>query len=143
VDQAVARMSAIHALSGDVVKLNHLNLTVPDVRATRAFLEKYFGLQGDVNPYTQEKIPEGSSNRGFAVLFDEAGLVLTLMKGNAAEVAYPSTFHIGFIQESDEKVNEIHRRLIDDGFDAPPPQRSHAWTFYVNAPGGFVVEVLS
>ena len=31
---------------------------------------------------------------------------------------------------------------IADGFDAAPPARSHAWTFYVKAPGGFVVEVL-
>jgi catechol 2,3-dioxygenase-like lactoylglutathione lyase family enzyme len=31
----------------------------------------------------------------------------------------------------------------DDGFDVEPPQRHHAWTFYVQAPGGFTVEVLA
>lgn len=111
------------------MKLNHLNLTVNDVNATREFLEKYFELQtGDTR---------GNS---FAVLFDDDGLVLTLMKG--VQVSYPNTFHIGFMQESEERVNEINQRLKDDGFDVKPPQRSHGWTFYVEAPGGFTVEVL-
>ncbi|GAA4840815.1 VOC family protein [Paenibacillus vulneris] len=112
------------------MKLNHLNLTVSDVKATIDFLVKYFGLQiGNTRGNT------------FAVLFDDSGLVLTLMKGN--QVSYPNTFHIGFIQESEDRVNEINQRMKDDGFDVEPPQRSHAWTFYVQAPGGFTVEVLS
>ncbi|MGW9123749.1 VOC family protein [Paenibacillus chitinolyticus] len=112
------------------MKLNHLNLTVTDVPASQAFLETYFGLT--------TRSTRGSA---FAVLSDDNGAVLTLMKG--AEVSYPKTFHIGFIQESEEKVNEINRRLKEDGFDVEPPQRMHGWTFYVKAPGGFVVEVLS
>jgi lactoylglutathione lyase len=111
------------------MKLNHLNLTVNDVKEASEFLEKYFGLQ------TRNK--RGNS---FAVLFDDGGFVLTLMKGD--QVSYPNTFHIGFIQESEDRVNEINQRLKDDGFDVDPPQRSHAWTFYVKAPGGFTVEVL-
>ncbi|RNB80141.1 VOC family protein [Brevibacillus fluminis] len=111
------------------MKLNHLNLTVSDVTATIDFLVKYFGLQN-------------GNTRGntFAVFFDDGGLVLTLMKGK--QVSYPNTFHIGFIQESEDRVNEINQRMKDDGFDVEPPQRSHAWTFYVRAPGGFTVEVL-
>jgi catechol 2,3-dioxygenase-like lactoylglutathione lyase family enzyme len=112
------------------MKLNHVNLTVTDVPAAASFLEKYFGLRNS-----------GSGNKAFNVLFDDDGLVLTLMK--AGEVAYPKTFHIGFGQESDERVNEIYRRLKEDGFDVKPPQRSHAWTFYVQAPGGFMVEIMS
>jgi hypothetical protein len=77
------------------------------------------------------------------VVFDDDDLVLTLMKvGRTKEINYPRTFHIGFIQESEERVNEIHKSLKDDGFDVKPPQRSHAWTFSVQAPGGFMVEVL-
>lgn len=110
--------------------LNHLNLTVTDVTAARDFLEKYLGL------HTMT-----TRGQGFAVLRDDGGLILTLMR--AAEASYPKTFHIGFGQESAEKVNEINQRLRDDGFDVAPPQRSHAWTFYVNAPGGFLVEILS
>ena len=111
------------------MKLNHINLTITDVPGTVKFLEKYFGLQS-----------QGGDNK-FAVLFDDAGLVLTLIK--AGQAKYPSTFHIGFGQESEGRVNEINQRLRDDGFDVEPPQRLHAWTFYVQAPGGFTVEVLA
>ena len=111
------------------MKLGHLNLTVTDVPATVAFLEKYFGLRS-----------QGGDDK-FSLMFDDDGLVLTLMKGG--QVSYPRTFHIGFVQESDERVNEINQRLKDDGFDVQPPQRSHAWIFYVQAPGGFAVEVMS
>ena len=111
------------------MKLNHLNLTVNDVNATREFLEKYFGLK------TMD-----TRGNSFAVLSDDNGLVLTMMRGT--EVSYPKTFHIGFIQESEERVNEINQLLKADGFDVAPPQRLHGWTFYVEAPGGFTVEVL-
>jgi lactoylglutathione lyase len=126
------------------MRLNHLNLTVTDVPETRRFLEAYFGLQGRVNPYTGEGVADGKENRNFALLFDDNGLVLTLIgAGNTAPVEYPATFHIGFIQESEERVNEIHRRLKDDGFDVKPPRRLHAWTFSVMAPGGFAIEILA
>jgi lactoylglutathione lyase len=115
------------------VKLNHLNLTVSDVSETRQFLEKHFGLRGGAR-----------GNDSMAVLFDDDGLVLTLMKvGQATEVKYPASFHIGFMQESEARVNEINQRLKDDGFDVPAPRRFHgSWTFYFRAPGGFTVEVL-
>jgi lactoylglutathione lyase len=111
------------------MKLNHVNLTVTDVSATANFLETYFRLR------------KQGGNQGLMLLFDDDNLILTLMK--AGQVSYPSTFHIGFVQESEERVNEIYQRLKDDGFEVKPPQRSHAWTFYVQAPGGFTVEVLA
>ncbi|HEX7064033.1 MAG TPA: VOC family protein [Bacillales bacterium] len=111
------------------MKLNHLNLTVEDVQEARRFLERYFGLK--------TRLARGE---GFAVLSDDDGLVLTLMKGK--QVDYPESFHIGFLQESEERVNEINQQLKDDGFDVAPPKRAHGWTFYVEAPGGFTVEVL-
>ena len=136
------------------MKLNHLNLTVTDVVEAEKFLKKYFGLRNERGD---------RENRNMAVLFDDDGLVLTLMRAgwppapkraapgsddqeeNAPPpgVQYPGNFHIGFIQESEEQVNEINRRLKADGFAVDPPQRSHAWTFYVQAPGGFMVEVLA
>ena len=112
------------------MRLNHINLSVTDVGTAKSFLMTYFGLKD-----------MGTGNRNMAFLRDDAGLVLSMFKGK--EVKYPGTFHIGFIQDSEAKVNDIHRRLLADGFEAPPPQRSHAWTFYVEAPGGFTVEVLS
>lgn len=115
------------------MKLNHLNLTVDDVPAARAFLERYFGLR-----------PYGEGQRNFDVLFDDAGMVLTLMGvGKRREVSYPETFHIGFLQATEADVDAVNERLRGDGFAVEPASRRHgAWTFYLQAPGGFTVEVL-
>jgi catechol-2,3-dioxygenase len=115
--------------------LNHLNLAVSDVQAARAFLVKYFGLDSEGKP----------GNDVIAFLRDDLGMVLTLTNmERATEVKYPSTFHIGFIQPSPEKVNEINRRLREDGYGVEAPSKQHgSWTFYFQAPGGFMIEVLS
>ena len=58
-------------------------------------------------------------------------------------VRYPSSFHIGFIQPTRERVNEINARLAADGYQVPPPSIQHgSWTFYFTAPGGFTIEVM-
>ena len=116
------------------MRLNHLNLTVPGVPRTREFFETYFGFR-----CVAEK-----GRDALAVLVDESGFVLTLNNfEKAAEVKYPGAFHIGFMQESRERVDEIHQRLKSAGFDVGPPKEFHgAWTFYFRAPGGFLVEVL-
>jgi catechol 2,3-dioxygenase-like lactoylglutathione lyase family enzyme len=113
--------------------LNHLNLTVPDVPRTREFFEKYFGFRC---------IAERAGDT-LSVMRDESGFVLTLNNfDKATEVEYPGAFHIGFMQDSRQRVDEMHRRLKADGFDAKPPHEFHgAWTFYFRAPGGFLVEV--
>lgn len=101
------------------MRLNHLNLTVTDVPAASAFLERYFGL----------RVTGG--NAGMAFLTDEDGFILSLMKvGKSASVAYPSTFHIGFSVTSEDQVDAVNRRLREDGYD-------------VAAPGGFTVEMAS
>ena len=114
------------------MKLNHLNLTVTDVRAAAEFLEKYFGLRN----------MGGNASMGFLTDDNaEWGFVLTLMRaGKTTNVAYPKSFHIGFFVESKKTVNEIHRRLKEDDFDAPAPKtNNHTYGFYVKAPGGFTV----
>lgn len=114
------------------MKLDHINLTVTDVQAAAHFLETYFGLHYQ------------GGNKGMGFLLDDNGLVLTLMKaGRGAKVDYPGNFHIGFGQESEEEVNALNLRLLADGFAVEPPERHHAWTFYVEAPGGFTVEVMA
>jgi catechol-2,3-dioxygenase len=112
------------------VILNHINLTVSDVAAAKAFLMTYFGLT---------EMGGGNVNRAF--LRDDRGLVLSMFKGK--DVVYPGTFHIGFIQPSEAKVTELNQRLTADGFDVNPPAHLHGFTFYVQAPGGFTVEVLA
>lgn len=128
------------------MKLNHLNLTVTHPEETSAFLARHFDLR------------PGGGNAGMQLLHDDNGMVITLFKagrrdlgGEAGEgepaaprtVRYPSTFHIGFIQESRERVDAINRRLRDEGIEAPAPSVQHgAYTFYFTAPGGFTIEVM-
>ncbi|MDQ0883509.1 lactoylglutathione lyase [Peribacillus sp. V2I11] len=97
---------------GEVMKINHINLTVNDVTASREFLETYFGLTC-----------AGSKGDGFAAMKDDDGSILTLMKGS--DVQYPKTFHVGFIQENEEQVNKINQRLKDDGLKVKPPKHLH------------------
>jgi lactoylglutathione lyase len=113
--------------------LNHLNLTVSDVLANRAFFETYFGFKC--------KVDRGDA---LVVMVDESGFVLSLNNfGKSEKVAYPGAFHIGFMQDSRKRVEEIHASLQAGGFDPQPPHEFHgAWTFYFKAPGGFLVEVL-
>ena len=116
------------------MKLNHINLTVNDVQEASDFLVKYFGMRSM------------GGNKGMGFLTDEEdgwGFVLTLMKATAGtQGKYPGTFHIGFFIESEKKVDEIHRRLKEDGFDVPTPENTgHSYGFYAKAPGGFMVEV--
>ena len=65
-------------------------------------------------------------------MVDESGFILTLSNfDNVAEVEYPGAFHVGFMQESKERVDELHARLKAGGFDPEPPREFHgAWTFY-------------
>ena len=114
------------------MNLNHINLTVTEVTEAANFLEKYFGLHNL------------GGNNGFMGLSDDNGLILTLMKTRRTEAdLYPETFHIGFGQESKEQVNQLYQRLKDDGFDVKPPEQHYAWTFYVQASGGFTVEIFA
>jgi lactoylglutathione lyase len=118
------------------MKLNHLNLSVSNAAETAAFLRTYFGLR------SIEGAPPDKTTMAF--LTDDNGMILSLFREQReGEIQYPGTFHIGFIQESEERVNEVNRRLKEDGFDVPPPDRMHgSWTFYFRAPGGFTIEVL-
>ena len=115
------------------MQLNHVNLTVPDVSQTRNFFETHFGFRCIVE----------RGREALAVLINESGFVLTLNNFNKEQaIEYPGAFHIGFMQDTRERVDEIYGELKAAGFDAPPPREFHgAWTFYVSAPGGFLVEV--
>ncbi len=115
------------------MRLNHVNLTVPDVPKTRKFFETYFEF----------RCVADRGRGALAVLTDDSGFVLTLNNfDKATEVEYPGAFHIGFMQDSREQVDAIHQRLTTAGFDVEPAREFHgAWTFYFRAPGGFLVDV--
>jgi catechol 2,3-dioxygenase-like lactoylglutathione lyase family enzyme len=117
------------------MKLNHLNLAVPDVAATRTFFEKFFGM----------KCAEIKGDNVLSVLTDDSGFALTLSNFEKKTVPeYPRDFHIGFLRDSVAQVKELHERMTQAGVEVPSPRTSHgSWGFYVTAPGGIVIEVSS
>ena len=112
------------------MRVNHLHLMVPSVPEAAGFFEKYFELR------------KAGGNAGLTVLLDDAGFVLTLMKvGSKSTGAYPAHFHVGFFLDSEAQVDAVYSRMVADGLDVAAPKRAHSYSFYVDAPGGFLIEV--
>lgn len=117
------------------MKLNHINLPVRDVQATRDFFVNYFGMHSTLD------IPKTMS-----LLSDGEGMVLNVCHFNKAEtdeVHYHKDYHVGFLVESVEEVNAAHARLVAGGLTLDQPKRREGgrYGFYYHAPGGFDVEV--
>lgn len=118
------------------MKLNHLNLPVPDVAETQTFFEKYFNFTR-----TEVKV-----EHALTVLKGEDGFTLVLMSeafnrnGNAA---YPDALHIGFLVEDSAQVDAMFNRLTEDGLSVPhkPGNRRGVHVFYFHAPGNILTEV--
>ncbi|TWF41580.1 hypothetical protein FHW36_103384 [Chitinophaga polysaccharea] len=93
------------------MQLNHLNLSVQDVPATRALFETYFDFT----------CTDPKPNDALSVLKGPDNFVLVLMhqrfneKGNHT---YPDTFHIGFYLDSQAAVNQMHERLLQGDIPA-------------------------
>lgn len=116
------------------MRLNHLDLAVPDVIASRDFFTAFLGF---------EHI-ETRGQGGLAVLKDSAGAVLVLsrLRRHGAQ-AYPEGFHIGFHLSRREDVLALHERLTEANAVTPSEPQVHrgAFSFYFTAPGGLLVEV--
>jgi catechol 2,3-dioxygenase-like lactoylglutathione lyase family enzyme len=98
------------------MNLNHINLPVPDVAATRAFFEQFFGL----------KCVETKGQGILSVLVDAGGLVLILSNFDKKSTpTYPRDFHIGFLQETVGHVNELYERMKAAGVSVAAPKTAH------------------
>ena len=115
------------------MRLNHLDLPVPDIAATRDFFETWLGFRHE----------RTLGQDGLSILRDEVGLVLVLsrLQRDGAQ-AFPATFHIGFHLESEAAVSELFEQLRTAGHaDGPPSHQRGAYSFYFIAPGDILVEV--
>jgi catechol-2,3-dioxygenase len=117
--------------------LNHTNLTTYDVPGLTSFFSSMF----------QFRLLEERAGK-LSVLRNADGFLLTLMydKRMTPEQGYPGIFHVGFLQSTQQAVNELHKALSAASYDAPAPgmlQRGGppAYGFYCKAPGGVLVEV--
>ena len=116
------------------MKLNHLNLPVPDVAEARQLFENFFDFQ-----------PVAAvSNDKLAVLHGSDGFVLVLMQqASVAAEAYPKAFHLGIGCDSPAEVLAKHAQLLAAGLVGPqPPRDMHgSFAFYLQAFGFLLIEV--
>ncbi len=118
------------------MKLNHLNLVVPDLDVAQEFFTTLFGF-------------DLAMRRGdaLAVLNDEAGFTLVLADsrrfGTDTPPRYPGTFHVGFLQETREAVDTLHARLAAASVElSHAPRMTHgSYGFYFTALGGILFEI--
>ncbi|MDT5334522.1 MAG: hypothetical protein QOD90_27 [Mycobacterium sp.] len=119
--------------------LNHLDLYVPDVAATREFFVQHFGFRHHAT--------RGADR--LAILYDDAGLELVISQpigklGGAEQVELDvTTYHIGFRLSSTKNVDDVFRDLqagTSQQIDPPKGMRGR-YLFYCLAPGNILVEV--
>ena len=115
------------------MKLNHLNLAVVNVAATRDFFERYFDF----------RCVETKGEDVLSVLNNDSGFILILSNfDRKVAPTYPRDFHLGFILDGVEEVATIHQRLVSGGVEVGPPKSAHgSWGFYVKPSSEFTVEV--
>jgi catechol 2,3-dioxygenase-like lactoylglutathione lyase family enzyme len=116
------------------MRLNHIGLSVTDVRAAAQFLVQHFGMS---------KVGKVAKDMGHVV--DEQGTILSLFEAErfGVDISPPESTHIGFMQGTREVVDTIHARLVAAGLNPPAPVDTHGYTLVITAPGGFAVEVVA
>lgn len=121
------------------MRLNHLDLHVPDIAAARDFFCQCLG-------FTEVEM-RGAN--GLAILHDDAGLELVLSRpiekfgGADTPTAGANTYHIGFIQPRREDVDALFARVKAFGAEVwnEPAEIRGGWLFYCFAPGRILVEI--
>lgn len=119
------------------MRINHLDIHVPDVQRTAAVLVNHFGFR------------EEFSRVGLAILRDEANLELVVSEpvsgfGTADQVSLgASTYHIGFILDSAEAVDQMYASLqfADVELNRKPKAIRGGWLFYCTVPGRIQIEI--
>jgi catechol 2,3-dioxygenase-like lactoylglutathione lyase family enzyme len=117
------------------MQFKHTNLATPDVSATAAFFQRFFGFT-----------MADQRGEALAVMHDQDHFVLTLMKRKKTDPdRYPQMFHIGFYVESPALVNAKHAELSAAGLSPGEVEvtnrQGDVTTFYCTCPGGIMVEV--
>jgi catechol 2,3-dioxygenase-like lactoylglutathione lyase family enzyme len=114
------------------VKLNHLDLQIPDVVATAAWFAEHFGFEIVSNP----------TSPAIIILRGEDGFSLVLQRLKTDDPAYPEGFHVGFLVDTADEVRAARARLLAAG--AAPGEvttNNRGTMFYLYAPGKILVEV--
>ncbi|NUP09360.1 MAG: VOC family protein [Polyangiaceae bacterium] len=112
------------------MKLNHLDLQVPDVPATAAFFERLYGLE----------IVSNRNSSAIIILSDREGFVLVLQRLAEGE-SYPKDFHVGFLVGNPDEVRAQHAKISAAGVESTDVEvNNRGVMFYCKAPGNITVE---
>lgn len=119
------------------MRLNHLDVHVPDVVRTASLFTSVFGLR------------ETFSRPGLIILSDDEGFELVISEPvsgfeTSDQVTLgKSTYHVGFIVDSTKEVDDVFLRLqsADVQLGRPPKAIRGGWLFYCTAPGNIQIEV--
>ena len=115
------------------MKINHMNLVVPNVVETANFFEKHFDFK------IQKTMGEIIS-----ILHGESDFVLIISNfPKTATFEYPADFHLGFYQPNEEKVLEVFDKLKRDNIELTqqPQKIRDRFGFYFYAPGKILIEI--
>ncbi len=114
------------------MKLNHLNLIVTDVAAAVIFFETYFDFKCTLT----------KGDNVIAVLEGENNFTLVVMTQKQGEVSYPPNFHIGFMSDTKEEVDAVHKKLKNGNILLPgePGKIRDSYGFYFHF-DGIMIEV--
>lgn len=113
------------------MKLNHLDLQVPDVQEAAAFFERWFGFRRTSNP----------ASPALVFLEGDDGFVLVFQRSKDG-APYPEGFHVGFLVDTPADVVAFHARAKKAGLTLGDVVTNGRGTMiYFVAPGGILVEV--
>lgn len=117
------------------MQLNHLNLCVDNLTEARDFFRRCFDFQ-----FLEQK------GDAIAIMTDGHGFTLVLSNPQAfggATPIYPEGFHVGFIVDTPDQVDQMHRRLASAGVhsDHEPRKIRESYTFYFTALSTILFEV--
>lgn len=121
------------------MKLNHLDLHVPDVGATSRFFVDYLGFQRR----------QATAIRDLEILEDANGLELVISRpveafgGIDQDYVGAVTYHLGFLQERESDVDALYDRLLISPAEIrhPPRAMRGGRLFYLMAPGRILIEI--
>lgn len=114
------------------MKLNHLDLQVPDAPALARFLVDHFDLQA----VTRLDAPS------LVVLTDGAGFSLVIQRRAHDHETYPSGAHIGFLLDDPAEVHAQRARIAAAGVAISEVDvNGRGTTCYCRGPGDILIEL--
>lgn len=121
------------------MRMNHIDIHVPDIAATSAFLIRHFGLT----------LQDMRGVNGLAILNDDAGLEIVISRpiekfgGVDQQELGRVTYHLGFIQAGRDDVDRLYCDLKESDAEliGEPREMRGGYLFYCLAPGRVLIEV--